>query len=411
MTLVYEKRYERGHDPIGDERMMLALNSQRGFPTLPEQRQAIRDDLVAMLSKAIFGEAVSSAPHVLMRGSSAPMAMAKESLAEQCCWYLRRFGVPGGMSSKGMLRTALQAAMNPRDFDPWGPDAGYIALSMSSTDIPSVLADAIGKSAAYLSNRLTPSSAAWAPTVLCDRTSGKHVSVNSVGYLDEVAEGDDIEHVFVSDEGESFSIKHRANIIGISREALVSDDLRALDPVKAFVGAEAMTIDRLVYGVLTTNAATADSVAYFATAHNNLGTGALTVANVGALLRLVAAQENARGQDMLMRAGFIITPLSLGMTASQLCGSQIKPDLTEGGFVLKPIIAPELDATSTAQWYVVNDPASAAPAVVVARPRQYPNAELKTRVRFDDDCMQFKYSLWATAAPGSWKCAARSSGS
>ena len=78
----------------------------------------------------------------------------------------------------------------------------------------------------------------------------------------------------MADSGETYSIATYGRIVGISRHAIVNDDLRAFDrAITGFAGSAARLENRIVYAQLTANAAMCDGNPLFSAAHANFATG------------------------------------------------------------------------------------------------------------------------------------------
>jgi phage major head subunit gpT-like protein len=140
-------------------------------------------------------------------------------------------------------------------------------------------------------------------------------------------------------------------------------------------GAEAAAKENeLAYKVLTANANMADGNALFSTAHGNLATGggsALTndaagLAALGALQNKLRQQKapavgGDAGRVMNLTGRTMVLPSALEYIANALFSQSVVPATTaaanpyRGTFGL--VVEPLLDASSTASWYLMADPA------------------------------------------------------
>ena len=181
----------------------------------------------------------------------------------------------------------------------------------------------------------------------------------------------------VSDTKETYKINKYGNVFTISWETVVNDDMDAISRIPAMQGAACRRLqNQAVYGVLTANAAMADTGALFnATAqttaggHANLATGSATptVATLNAAFLSMMTKKGLRSDVILnLQPSFLIVPAALSATALQLVGSFADP--AAGGSAagnsntkniygpnadrpLKVIVEPLLDANSATAFY------------------------------------------------------------
>lgn len=147
---------------------------------------------------------------------------------------------------------------------------------------------------------------------------------------------------------------------GFTRQALINDDLGVLTKIPAaYVRAALRGRNKLVYKMLATGK-TYDGKAIFHADHNNSGkAGALTVATLAELTKLMRKQKNIRGLETLnIKPEFLIVPAALEATAAQLLTSTADPAGNNSGVAniyrnsLNLIVDAELDDYSATQYYV-----------------------------------------------------------
>lgn len=128
-----------------------------------------------------------------------------------------------------------------------------------------------------------------------------------------IAETQEIPRSALSDSGEQYAVQERAIIIGLSRKAIVNDDMRAIDRAVRSASLGAYTaLRRAVWGLLTANYTSttlgqtmADTNALVIAAHSNIGTtGALSTTTYNELRRLLTAQTM-----LAAKAGDAATPV------------------------------------------------------------------------------------------------------
>ena len=158
--------------------------------------------------------------------------------------------------------------------------------------------------------------------------------VGSLGNLESVNELGEFRNKTIPDgEKSSVQIGTRGNIINLSRQAVINDDLGSFIGLAAMLGrAGRRTIEAAVYALLSENAGLGpvmgDGKTLFHADHGNIGTGAaISVAGLDADRVLMASQTDVGGNDFLdLRPSVLLVPLSLGGTARVINGAQYDPD-------------------------------------------------------------------------------------
>ncbi len=188
------------------------------------------------------------------------------------------------------------------------------------------------------------------------------VRLGAFGSLPVVAEDTPYSAVTLTDSAATYVPQKRGNLVTISREVIVNDDLQAIKqmPSKLAVAA-AYTLAEFVYGFLSSNPNIYDSSALFTTGapHNNLGTSALSTAAMQAGVTAMREQTNYAGKRLGLRPRFLVVPPELEWSAMVVTKSAGVPGSNNNdinpmlGYVT-PIVSPQL--TSTTQWFLVGDP-------------------------------------------------------
>lgn len=186
--------------------------------------------------------------------------------------------------------------------------------------------------------------------------------------LELVYENGEYKRGDLSDRKEPLTLGTYGKLFGLSRQAIVNDDLGAFTMVPRKMGRAAKRIPGdLVYGVLTANAAlNQDATALFHANHNNLGTaGAISVATVSELRTLMATQTDgqAAANGLNIPLSRLIVPVALEDTARVLAASEYDPASTTNSRAPNPhrgrfevVADARLDAADAAQWYGSADP-------------------------------------------------------
>lgn len=158
--------------------------------------------------------------------------------------------------------------------------------------------------------------------------------LGSFGSLDAVNELGEFVNKSIPD-GEKASIKAgtKGNIINLSREAVINDDLGAFVGLAGMLGrAAARTVEVDVYALLALNGGLgptmSDGKTLFHADHGNISVGAaLAMAALDTDRVAMASQKDISGNDFLdLRPSVLLVPIGLGGTARSINEAQYDPD-------------------------------------------------------------------------------------
>jgi len=247
----------------------------------------------------------------------------------------------------------------------------------TTTDFPGLFEDAANKTlrAAYEAAPQT-----WLPisklVSLSDFKPSRQLQVGDAPALLEILEHGEYTFGTIGEAKETIQLKTYGRMFGITRQALINDDLNAFGEVPAAFGRKARDIESdLAWAQITANGLMGDGVALFAaaawpTGHANLTTGPGTVISVASLGVGRALMRNQKGIDNVtplnLSAKYLIVPAALETLADQFV-TQITPALpgsvnpfSAGGRTpLTVIVEPRLDVSSALSWYLATDVPSA----------------------------------------------------
>jgi hypothetical protein len=156
--------------------------------------------------------------------------------------------------------------------------------------------------------------------------------------------------------------------IVISRQAIINDDLSALERTPEFLGRGFRRLEsNLIWAMITGNVVTSvDNLALFDAAHKNIGTGPINIAGISAAKKSTRRQTDISGVAMNLAADFLIVGTELEETALQfLYPDGYAPAALTGNAGPNPyakglslIVEPRLDGTGTpsVQWYTAAGP-------------------------------------------------------
>jgi hypothetical protein len=202
--------------------------------------------------------------------------------------------------------------------------------SLSTSDFPKLLSGMTGK-ALMLGYQNEPAShVLWTgEKEVRDFKQQTLVALSSAPDLREVGELGEYHYGVFSEMGETFEVRTFGRLFGISRQALINDDLGIFaNQLNAFGSAARRLEADLVYGKLLGNPAMSDGIPLFHASHANLAAagGAITLESLGAAR---AAMRKQRGPGNVgyvdPRPADLIVPVALETLAEQLVSSLVDP--------------------------------------------------------------------------------------
>jgi hypothetical protein len=216
--------------------------------------------------------------------------------------------------------------------------------------------------------------------------------------LVKVNEQGEVTYGTMAESKASYSLATYARIFGITRQALVNDDLGAFVDFSGRMGrAAAEFVAAQLAALLTSNPTMADGVALFHANHANLGTAAaIAIASLGEALKLMRLQKGLDGLTPIdATPRFLVVPAALEVIARQYVAqinatkaSDVNPFTAD----LDVVVDPRLDASSATAWYVAADP-----AVVDTLEYSYlegePGPQIETRAGFTIEGVETKVRL------------------
>ena len=309
-----------------------------------------------------------------------------QKLVDICRASLER----GGIKTAGMTQMEIVAA----------------GFTQSTSDFPILLENTMHKAlqAAYAVAALTWSRFCNTGSVSDFRAHPRY-RVGSFSNLDSVNELGEFRNKTIPDgEKSTITAGTKGNIINLSRQAIINDDLCAFVGLASMLGrAAARTIEADVYALLALNSGLgptmSDSYTLFHANHGNLTTGAaISMAALDADRVAMKKQTGVGGADYLdLMPAILLVATDLGGTARGIIGAEYDPDTT--GKLQKPNIvrnmvrdvvdSPRLSGT---RRYLFADPAEA-PVLEVAFLDGVQDPYLEVQDGFDVDGARYKVRL------------------
>ncbi len=188
------------------------------------------------------------------------------------------------------------------------------------------------------------------------------VRLGAFGSLSTVAEDTAYSTISLTDTAATYVPTKRGNLVTVSRETIVNDDLFAIKqiPTKLAVAA-AYTLAEFVYSFLSSNPNIYDGNALFTSGapHSNLGSSALSSAAMQSGVTAMREQTNFAGKRLGLRPSFLIVPAELEFVAMVVTKSagvpgSVNNDINPMLGYVTPIVSPQL--TNTSQWFFAADP-------------------------------------------------------
>jgi hypothetical protein len=192
----------------------------------------------------------------------------------------------------------------------------------------------------------------------------KHVYRDSpMGKLQPVNQHGEYKRVDKSDvKPESYSIGTFAAVFGISRQALVNDDLGVFSDISAQLAIQSSEFENAqLAALLQSNPTMSDGNALFSAAHGNLAAAGTAIddTGLGAARLALRLSTNANGQPISVDPVYLLTSAT-NETAAQKAIAAIYPPTVDDANVftngLKLVIDPRLDHLGmTKNWFVFGD--------------------------------------------------------
>jgi hypothetical protein len=270
-----------------------------------------------------------------------------------------------GISASGMSKTRLvEEGLKKRAYH-------------ATADFPLMLAEVMGK---VLRDAYTLKPKTYEPfvrkTTVPDFKLQRRIQLGEMPPLQIVDENAAFQRGTMTEGQETYRIQTAGRIVGLSRQALINDDLGGFGRIAdGFMWQVANYENDLVWGLITANGLMADGIALFAAAafpaghQNNIaagGGGALyTTAYITALSLLMRTQVGLDATSVMrITPKFLLCPEAQRDGWMALLGGQFAPT-TAANVVTREhqrlsdgiISDPLLDANSVVRFYLVADPA------------------------------------------------------
>lgn len=317
------------------------------------------------------------------------------------------------MSMLDMSRTYLRNGFGLRDSeipsDPLrlsGAALGLVKLSglHSTSDFPNILGNVASR---VLQERYLAAPAAL--KVICRKRQAQDfrtlslVRLGEHPQLEQVNQAGEFKYGTMAEGKEAYSVKTYGKIIGLTRQAIINDDLGAFDALPSGAAQAAVDLEaRTLVALLAANAGAGptmnDGLSLFHASHGNLAaSGAVIADNTLAAAKL--AMRSQKGVDGVtsidVTPGFLIVPAALENIATKFLAT-ITPNATASvnafSGTLQLIVEPRLDAVSATRWYLASDHGLHS-SLEYAYLAGAEGPHVETRIGFEVDGLEMKVRL------------------
>lgn len=277
-----------------------------------------------------------------------------------------------GFTLYDLARRALE--MSGQNADRFGK-LELVGRAFTTSDFPLLLADAANKSMLRGWDEAEETWAQWMNTgSLSDFKVGNLVNLSSFENLSQINENGEYTFGAFQEEGQTIQLATYGKMFGISRQAIINDDLNAFTRIPSAMGrAASRTVGDVAYGVLTANGVIGDGQVLFigsTTLHRNLnvsGAGGTPLTNDAAGVLALSAMDTAMGTQtdvsgsataLNINPSFLIVPRVLKRIGVSLMSNTTEPGQANSGMAnsvagLAAVVSDaRLDADSATRYYL-----------------------------------------------------------
>lgn len=280
-------------------------------------------------------------------------------------------------------------------------DVVAAAFTHTGSDFPLLLANVAQKAMMKGYDEAQETFQAWTTKgALPDFKAARRVDLSTFPSLAKVTEGAEYKSATIGERGETIQLATYGRKFSITRQAIINDDLDAFSKIPQRMGRAAIrTVGDLVYAVLTSNPAMADTIALFHADHGNLLTGAAIATSSVDTMRVAMAKQKDGAAVLGIRLAYLIVPVALEGTARVVRDSEFEvtgsknltvPNSVRGTFEV--ISDARLDTASASNWYGAASP-SMHDTIEVAYLDGVETPTLEQQGGWDVDGVEFKVRL------------------
>lgn len=359
---------------------------------------AMRSRAPATIRSANAGHAEQAEDFVSRRGEALfARANPRHELSEPARQY-------AGDSLVDIARDVLRRSGQPIT----GLSAGEIATRAlhSTSDFPLILGDAVGRTLRQAYSA-APSGLKRVGRQMNNRDfRPKHrIQLGEAPKLEKVSQNGEFTRGTMAEASETYSLDTFGRIIGISRKAIVNDDLGAFSDLTGRIGAAAAAFEAAqLVALFEANPEMSDGTAVFHADHGNLAAAGAALADTSLSAgRLAMRKQTGLSDDLIdVSPRFLLVPPALETTAEKLL-SEVQATTTDDanpfsrlGLIVEPRF------TSDTRWYLAADPATV-DGLEFAYLEGEPGPQIEVKQGFDIDGIEVKVRLDFGAGFVDWR--------
>jgi ATP-dependent Clp endopeptidase proteolytic subunit ClpP len=375
-----------------------------------------KDDLLAALGKNATPSNKTNDAHIYAgNGNFVGDGVRQALMARAGFENMERDNVYNGMTLREYARMALtERGIGVSSYNP--VQMVGMALTHSTSDFGNILLDVANKALLQGWEESEETFEQWTKKgQLSDFKTAHRVGLGGFSSLRQVREGAEYKYVTTKDKGESIALATYGEIFSITRQAIINDDLSQLTDTPMKMGRAAKrTIGDLVYAVLTENEKLSDGKALFHADHNNLSSGAISVASLDEARKMMRLQKD--GESILnIRPAYMLVPVALETLANQTIksasvkGADINSGIENPIRNFAEVIAePRLDAKDSNAWYLAA--AKGTDTIEVAYLNGIDTPYIDQQEGFSTDGIATKVRIDAGVSPLDYRGLAKSTG-
>lgn len=266
----------------------------------------------------------------------------------------------------------------------------------STSDFPLILGDAVGRELRR-SYEAAPSGIRTLArqTTARDFRAKRALQFGDGPELKKVKEGGEFQSGTIDESAESYSIETFGRIFGISRQALINDDLGAFTQIPAKLGAAANAFEAAqLVAKLVDNPAMSDGKSVFHADHGNVpqAAAALSIASLTSARTAMRRQKSMSGQPINATPFALVVPPELETLAEQLLTEITATNTDDVNPFAKLSLAVEPRLKNPTAWYIAANPATI-DGLEYAYLEGAPGPQIETRHGFEVDGVQIKVRL------------------
>ncbi len=337
-----------------------------------------------------------------------------DALALRCGLAIEK-PAPGAQELRSLtLREACREALRMSGQPIPGNVVEMVGRALTTTDLPTLLGATARLSLMAGWEALEESYRVWVDDSgsVSDFKIHTMARAGEMDDLEEIPEMGEYSYGAQSETKETYQIVTYGKMFGISRQAIINDELGTMADIPRSHGeAAARKLGDIVYAVLHANAKMGDGVALFHSTHGNLmSAAAVGVESLGAAETAMSLQKDIRGKRRLnIRAEYLIAPVTKRTLITQFFATQLiggvsnSPNLANpyfGGSRFQLVFEPRLDDASITTWYLAG-PKGKTIRLFFLNGQKEPY--LETKLGWNVDGVEYKVRADAGAKAVDWR--------